>query len=155
MMARSVGERARLKALVRGERVIAVEAPGPRPLELADYEPEILRALAERGGRAPRREVLFAVGRTLSSRHTRVDLEPLSSGPPRWEPRLAKARTRLVRRGWLLDGRRGSDWELTGTGRQKARREGWRAKDELGEVDNAPAPGPPVAIGGSASRGGS
>jgi integrase len=155
MMARSEGERARLTALVRGERVIAVEAPGPRPLELADYEPEILRALAERGGRASRREVLAAVGRALASRHTRVDLEPLPSGPPRWEPRLAKARTRLIRRGWLLDGRRGSDWELTGTGRQKARREGWRPKDELGEVAKAAAPRPPVAAGASALRGGS
>jgi integrase len=154
MMARSEGERARLKALVRGERVIAIAAPGPRPLELAVYEPEILRALAERGGRAPRQEVLFAVGRTLASRHTRVDLEPLPSGPPRWEPRLAKARTRLVRRGWLLDGRRGSDWELTGTGRQKARREGWRSKDELGEGADAAAPRTPVATGGSTGRGG-
>jgi hypothetical protein len=76
---------------VRGERVSAVETPGPRPLELADYKPEILKALAERGGRAPRREVLSAVGWALASRHTRVDLEPLPSGPPRWEPRLAKA----------------------------------------------------------------
>jgi hypothetical protein len=32
--------------------------------------------------------------------------------------------TRLVRRGWLEDGARGVDWELTGSGRQKARREG-------------------------------
>lgn len=94
------------------------------------------------------------MGRTLASRHTRVDLEPLPSGPPRWEPRLAKARTRLVRRGWLLDGRRGADWELTRTGRQKARREGWRAKDELGGVDNAAAPRTAVVTGGPAGRGG-
>jgi hypothetical protein len=152
MMARSEEERARLKALVRGERVVAVEAPAPRPLELTDYEPEILKALAERGGRAPRREVLTAVGRALASRHTQVDLEPLPSGPPRWEPRLAKARTRLVGRGWLLDGRRGAEWELSRTGRQKARREGWPVQDEPGDVDGPAAPRTPVATG-SAGRG--
>lgn len=42
------------------------------------------------------------------------------STPRRWEPRVAKARTPLVRRGWLVGSCRGSDWELTGLGRQRA-----------------------------------
>ncbi|MBA3867312.1 MAG: tyrosine-type recombinase/integrase, partial [Solirubrobacterales bacterium] len=69
MMARSEEERTRLEALVRGEQVIAVEASIPRPLGIGIYEPAIMRALAERGGRAPRREVLAAVGEALASRH--------------------------------------------------------------------------------------
>ncbi|MBS1892633.1 MAG: tyrosine-type recombinase/integrase [Actinobacteria bacterium] len=153
MMARSEEERTRLKALVRGERVVAVEAPAPRPLEIGAYEGPILRALAERGGRAPRSEVLAAVGGALAGLHGPADREPLPSGPPRWEPRLAKARTRLVRRGWLFDGPRGAEWELTPAGRQKARREGWSAKGEPGVVDRAAALRPLAATGRSAGRG--
>jgi integrase len=152
MMARSEEERARLKALVRGERVVAVEAPALRPLELADYEPAILKALAERGGRAPRREVLAAVGAALAGLHGPVDLEPLPSGPPRWEPRLAKARTRLIGRGWLEDGARGAEWELTGAGRQKARRAGWKAEDVPDEVDDPAAPRSIAVAGGPGGR---
>ncbi|MBS1887569.1 MAG: site-specific integrase [Actinobacteria bacterium] len=120
LMARSPEERSRLKALVRGERVVAVEAPGPRPLELDAYERPILRALAERGGRARRREVLAAVGEELASRHTQVDLETLPGGEPRWKPRLGKARQRLVVRGQLARTPRCAEWELTDRGWAKA-----------------------------------
>lgn len=127
VMAHSEEERARLKALVRGERDVDAEAARARPLDLADYEPEILKALIARGGRAPRREVVAAVEKALASRHSPADLEPLPSGEQRWRPRLAKARSRLVRRGWLEDGGRGADWELGRGGWAKVRREGWVA----------------------------
>ena len=123
LMARSEDERARLKALVGGERALTVEGPERPPLGLEAYEAPILRALAERGGRAPRREVLAAVGESLASRLGEADLARLPSGEPRWRPRLAKARSRLVRRGWLEDGGRGADWGLTPAGLAKARRE--------------------------------
>lgn len=153
-MARSDDERSRLKALVRGDRVVAVEAPAPRPLEIAAYEGPIMRALAERRGRAPRREVLAAVADALAALHGPADLEPLPSGPPRWEPRLAKARTRLVRCGWLENGARGAEWELTRAGRQKARREGWTAQtEEPGDIDDVGPPRTLVAIGGSPGKG--
>jgi integrase len=119
MMVRSPEERERLKALVRGERASA--PPAVRPLAGGAYEPEILRALAVRGGSAPRKEVIAAIGKALSSRHGAIDLEELPSGPPRWEARVGKARSRLVRRGWLLDGARGDDWRLTPAGRVRAR----------------------------------
>ncbi|HEY5333754.1 MAG TPA: tyrosine-type recombinase/integrase, partial [Solirubrobacterales bacterium] len=122
MMVRSEEERERLKLLVEGERTDGIEMASPRPLEIEAYQDPIIRALAERGGRAPRREVLAAVGEALASVHGPADLTPLPSGPPRWMPRLAKARTRLVRRGWLNDTGRGVDWELSPAGRQKASR---------------------------------
>lgn len=120
MMVRSPEGRDRLKALVRGERATA--PPAARPLDGAAYESEILRVLAERGGSAPRKEVMSAVGQALSTRHGAADLAELPGGPPRWEPRVGKARSRLVRRGWLEDGGRGADWRLTRAGWTKVRR---------------------------------
>ena len=59
MMSREPGERARLKALVNGERVAAVPFPQEAHplLDCAAYELPILRALAEHEGRAERREI--------------------------------------------------------------------------------------------------
>jgi hypothetical protein len=123
MMSLDPDDRGRLKALVRGERVIARQAPPPRPVELGEYEGPIVRALAERGGRAPCREIIASVGEAMAERHSAADLEPLPSGPPRWKPRLGKARTRLVRRGWLVAGSGRGEWELTERGWAKVRRE--------------------------------
>ncbi|MET0557610.1 MAG: site-specific integrase [Solirubrobacterales bacterium] len=123
LMNRDPVERKRLKALVNGERVVALKAPLPGFLDLAAYEVAILHELAERGGRAARRDVVAAVGRALSSRHSTRDLEPLPSGPPRWEPRVAKARKRLVARSWLVGDSGRGEWELTKLGRAKARRD--------------------------------
>ena len=126
MMNRDPAERERLKALVRGERVVARQAPPPRPVELSDYEGPIIRAIAERGGRAARREIIAAVGEAMADRHRECDLEALPSGPPRWKPRIGKVRSRLVRRGWLEVG--SGDWELTERGWAKAQREEARDK---------------------------
>jgi len=123
MMSLDPADRERLKALVRGERVLARQAPPPRPVELAEYEVPIVRALAERGGHAARREIVAAVGEAMAERHGAPDLERLPSGPPRWKPRLGKARARLVRRGWLAAGSGRGEWELTERGWAKARRE--------------------------------
>jgi integrase len=127
LMARSPEERERLKALVRGERLEPESAQPPRPLESGAYDAPILRALAERGGSASRSEVLAAVGEALSARHGAADLAPLPSGPPRWQPRVGKARSRLVRMGWLEVGARGSDWRLTERGWERASRVGSRS----------------------------
>jgi integrase len=123
LMNRDQSDRERLRALVRGERPIASLTPPPEPIELSEYEGPIIRALAQSGGHAPRREILAAVGEAMAARHGAADLEPLPSGPPRWQPRLGKARLRLVRRGWLAAGTGRGDWELTERGWAKARRE--------------------------------
>ena len=130
MMSRDPAERQRLKALVRGERMIAYQAPPPESLDLAAYELPILRALVERGGRASRSEVLAAVEEAMAERHGERDLEALPSGPPRWGARIGKVRAHLVGRGWLAVGGRGpgSRWELTELGWARVRREEKRVK---------------------------
>jgi integrase len=123
MMRRDKAERARLKALIGGERVLATEAPMPEIIALDAYEPAILRGLAERGGRARRRDVVEAVGEALASRHSTADLERLPSGQPRWKPRVAKAWARLEQRGWIEAAVARGDWMLTEMGRAKVARE--------------------------------
>jgi integrase len=113
MMSLDGADRERLKALVRGERVIARKAPPPKPVDLAEYEAPIVAALAERGGRGPRREILAAVEEAMAHRHGALDLEQLPSGEPRWQPRPGKARARLVKRGWLEATAWRGNWELT------------------------------------------
>ena len=126
MMSLDPADRERLKALVRGERVIARQAPPPGPVGLAEYEVPIIAALADRGGCAPRREVLAAVGEAMAPRHGAADLERLLSGEPRGQPRLGKARARLVKRGWLEATAWRGNWELSERGWAKARRERMR-----------------------------
>lgn len=127
-------DRGRLKALVRGEQVIARPAPLPRPVDLAEYEVPILTALAERGGNAPRREILGAVGEAMAHRHGAADLEELPSGGPRWQPRVSKARARLVERGWLEATTWRGKWELTERGWAKVRRDRVRGDHPRAEV---------------------
>jgi integrase len=118
MMSREPGERARLKALVNGERVAAVSfAPeSVRPLDYSAYELPILRALAERDGLAPRKEIRAAVLAAVDGTLCEVDREALPSGKPRWEAGLDKARSKLIEAGCLkADSRRGY-WELAGPG---------------------------------------
>ncbi|MBA3865596.1 MAG: tyrosine-type recombinase/integrase [Solirubrobacterales bacterium] len=120
MMSRDPAERQRLKALVRGERVIAVPAPEPVPLDGAAYEGAILRALADRGGSATRAEVIAAVATKLADLHGPADLERLPSGRDvRWVQRLAKARLKMVRRGLMMRGSGRGRWELTANGAAK------------------------------------
>jgi integrase len=118
LMSREPGERARLKALVNGERVAAVPAPQepPRVLGCAAYELPILRALKERGGSARRGEVRSAVATEVASALSDLDRQPLPSGEPRWEARFDKARSKLLAAGCLrADSPRGV-WELAEAG---------------------------------------
>lgn len=82
-----------------------------------------MRALADRGGRAGRGEIVEAVGEALARRHSTRDLERLPSGPPRWKARVPKARSRLVKRGWLESDSARGEWALTKIGRAKVRRD--------------------------------
>ena len=134
MMSLDAADRERLKALVRGERVIARSAPPPRLVDLAEYEVPIIAALAERGGRAPRREIVASVEEAMAHRHGALDLEQLPSGGPRWQPRLGKARIRLVKRGWLEASAWRGNWELTERGWEKARRDRLRRERPGGDA---------------------
>lgn len=126
MMSREPGERARLKALVNGERVVAV-APAPEPPRLLDcsaYELPILRALAERGGEASRKEVRAAVFAEVAGSLSDLDRETLSSGKARWDARLDKARSKLMRSGLLTGESPRGVWALAQPGYQRLRRAG-------------------------------
>jgi len=127
MMNRDPEERNRLKALVRGERVAAQPAPMPAQLDSTDYELPILRALIDRDGGAPAREIIAAVGEAMAPQHGTVDTEALPSGAPRWEARTRKARSRLVERGWVKSKSPRGQWEITTTGRAKLRRDDQKA----------------------------
>jgi len=117
-MRRGPAERARLKALVNGERVAAVSFPAepPRLLDCGAYELPILRALAERDGQAPRPEIRTAVFKIVERSLSELDREKLPSGEPRWETRLDKARSKLMQAGCLKSDSPRGVWELAGPG---------------------------------------
>lgn len=118
MMSREPGERARLRALVNGERVAAL-AVGQEPVRVLDcaaFELPILRALREQGGTARRGEVRAAVLSEVAGLLGEFDRQPLPSGEPRWEARFDKARSNLREAGCLrADSPRGV-WELAEAG---------------------------------------
>ncbi|HMT04078.1 MAG TPA: site-specific integrase [Solirubrobacterales bacterium] len=117
-MARGTEERARLKALVRGERVVSTEAPPDRPslITVPEYRPAIMRTLSRRGGSATRKEVLAEIEQEMGGRFSELDTEQIPSGPLRWQALAAKARGSLVDDGLLrADSPRGL-WELRLTG---------------------------------------
>jgi len=135
MMKRDKAERDRLKALVKGERVLALEAPPPEILALGDYEPAVLRGLVDLGGRARNKEVVEFVGEALAGRHTTKDLEKLPSGEPRWKPRLRRAYISLEQRGWIEPTGTRGEWRLTKVGRAKAARDAGRATPAVGQPE--------------------
>ncbi len=97
-------------------------APGTL-LPESEYEIPILRCLEERGGRAPSREVVEAVGEALGSKLTALDKQPLKSGDIRWENRAAFVRLRLVERGDLVKQSPRGTWEISDKGRERLRSE--------------------------------
>ena len=97
-------------------------APGTL-LPESEYEIPILRCLEERGGRAPSREIVEAVGQALGDKLTGLDKQPLKSGDIRWENRAAFVRLRLVERGKLAKKSPRGTWEITDEGRERLRSE--------------------------------
>jgi integrase len=118
MMACSPEQRARLKALVEGER-----RWGPAPLGrlgAAAYQELILRALSTLGGTARRKEVMVSLESELAPRFGVHDLE-IVSGRPRWQADADVARRRLLERGLVTNGSREGIWALTGAGTERAK----------------------------------
>jgi hypothetical protein len=95
-------------------------APGTL-LPESEYEIPILRSLDERGGRAPSREIVEAVGRALGDKLTELDRQPLKSGDIRWENRTAFVRLRLIERGELVKHSPRGTWEISDDGRKRLR----------------------------------
>ncbi|MGD0452419.1 MAG: winged helix-turn-helix domain-containing protein [Solirubrobacteraceae bacterium] len=86
-----------------------------------EYEVPILRYLDERGGRAPSREVVEAVGEALDGRLSEFDKQELKSGGIRWQKRAAFVRLRLVERGELVEKSPRGTWEISEKGRERLR----------------------------------
>jgi len=80
------------------------------------YELPIMKALADRGGRAPAREVVAAVGEMVDDRLTDLDKQELEAGGQRWESRVQFTRLRLKEQGILKSGSPRGVWELAESG---------------------------------------
>lgn len=79
-----------------------------------EYFVPILHALEKRGGRAPTREVLDAVGHEVRERLTPGDLEPTGNGNEvRWEMRVHFARLRMKERGLVKSNSPRGTWEIS------------------------------------------
>lgn len=104
----------------RASTKVGRAAPGTLVPE-REFEIPILRYLDERGGRAPSREVVEAVGESLDGKLTKLDRQPLKSGGIRWEKRTAFVRLRLVERGELVEKSPRGTWELSDKGRERLR----------------------------------
>ena len=89
-----------------------------RRLPMREYELPLLESLEERGGSAPAKEVITAVGKRLASRITPLDRTTTDSGAVRWENRVQWLRLRLVERGLLKKDSPWGIWELSKAGRE-------------------------------------
>lgn len=84
-----------------------------------EYEVPILAILAERGGRAPTREVIDALGDRLNGRLTPTDHDRLTSGDIRWRNRAQFVRLSLIERGEMVKGSPRGVWEISERGRTR------------------------------------
>jgi len=96
-------------------------APFGSLLPEREYELPLLEELAKRGGRAPAREIIEAVGERLADRLTERDRDRLNSGDVRWENRVQFTRLNLRKRGLLRPDSQRGIWELSG--------DGWKVAD--------------------------
>ena len=92
-------------------------APSGSLLPSERYREPILRALAQRGGTAPAREVIDAVGQALAGDFTTIDRDKLGSGGVRWENRVQFVRLRMVDEGLMVKGGAKGVWAITDQGR--------------------------------------
>jgi hypothetical protein len=112
----------RSKAVQRGrlgKRRRTPRAPAGTLLPEQEYVVPVLAALAERGGTAPAREIIEAVGKKLESRLTPTDKETNSSGVIRWQNRIQFVRLKLVEENLLAKGTPRGIWALTEPGRSR------------------------------------
>lgn len=91
-------------------------APVGSLLPESEYEFPILRILTERGGSAPARDVVTAVGELVADRLTELDREELANGGQRWQSRVQFTRLRLKERGLIETGSPRGLWELADAG---------------------------------------
>jgi hypothetical protein len=99
----------------------SARAPLGSLLPESKYELPILQELVDRGGSAPAREVVQAVGERLKDQLTDLDKERLQTGDVRWENRVAFTRLTLKKRGLLKSNSPRGIWEISDEGREAAK----------------------------------
>lgn len=112
---RSSGARSRRAAAAKQ----GARAPRGSLMRDENYEMPILTALAERGGRAGKNEVLDALEPMLADKLTELDRAEINSGEIRWRNRAQFVRLRLVERGEMVKGSPRGIWELADQGRAR------------------------------------
>jgi hypothetical protein len=85
-----------------------------------EYVAPILSVLLERGGSAPARAVIEAVGEKLKDKLTAADNERIASGEVRWKNRVQFIRLRLVEEGLLAKDSPRGIWSLSDAGCARA-----------------------------------
>jgi Mrr N-terminal domain len=105
------GKGSRRRVRERGPRAVAGSL-----LPEQEYIVPLLRALAERGGSAPAREIIDSVGERLKDRLSPIDRDTLQSGVIRWQNRVQFVRLRLVEEGLLAKDSPRGVWSLTEAG---------------------------------------
>lgn len=85
----------------------------------AEYEAPILEILQDKGGRAPTREVIDALGERLDGRLTDTDHQRLSSGDVRWRNRAQFVRLKLIEQGDMIQSSPRGIWEISEQGVQR------------------------------------
>lgn len=136
---RSIREADRDRGKRRQRRALSDRLPrGVRTPESA-FEVPILRALAERGGTGPVRDVLDRVGQMMAGHLKPVDLQPLPGdrATERWRNTAQWTRLTLVKRGLLDRPSPRGIWRLTDLGRQ------YLAELSRARADEAPNQPPP------------
>lgn len=98
---------------------VVPRAPAGVLLPEKEYVLPLLSILSERGGSAPARETIEAVGRKLQDRLTPTDREKTASGVVRWQNRVQFVRLKLVEEGLLAKDSSRGVWSLTDVGRAR------------------------------------
>jgi hypothetical protein len=99
-------------------------APIGSLLPEAEYVLPILRVLVDRGGSAPAKDVVAAVGGILADRLKDRDRETLPNGGQRWQNRIQFSRLKMKERGLLKRGSPRGLWEITDAGVQLVAEQG-------------------------------
>lgn len=114
----------RLLGLAKGDVSVVADASqrtGRAPvgslLPESEYELPILAVLESRGGSAPARDVVHAVGEIMAERLTERDRELLpNGGGERWQNRVQFSRLRMKEKGLIKSGSPRGLWELADAG---------------------------------------
>lgn len=86
---------------------------------LWSYYEMILQALSAENGRASSSNLFLRLEPIVGKALKPNDLEPMSTGRPRWQAMVKRARRHMVKEGFIEKGG-GTDWRITAAGKRAA-----------------------------------